>query len=88
VTVAKKDQSSHKTTLQGMKESHDLEKVKNAILAFLEGKKGVSIHELLQGLVTEGYRESEVRRALWDLLSAHKVDVSKDYSLRRTAVCA
>ena len=71
-----------------MKKSNDLARVENAILGLLEEKKEVSIQDLLKDLDVKGYPESEVRRAVWALLSAHEIDVSKNYSLRRTAVCA
>ena len=71
-----------------MKKSIDLAGVENAILALLDAKKEVFISDLLKALDAKGYPESEIRRAVWALLSAHEIEVSKDYSLRRTAVCA
>jgi hypothetical protein len=69
-----------------MNMSNNLDSVENAILSLLAQRDNVSIEQLLKDL--SNYPESEVRRAVWALLSAHEIEVSSDYSLRRSAVCA
>jgi len=65
---------------------NNLDNVENAILSLLAQRHTVSIEQLLKDL--SNYPESEVRRAVWALLSARELEVSSDYSLRRSAVCA
>lgn len=69
-----------------MNTSNNLDSVENAILSLLAQRDTVSIEELLTDL--SNHPESEVRRAVWALLSGHEIEVSSNYSLRRSAVCA
>jgi predicted DNA-binding ribbon-helix-helix protein len=78
----------HEKASPRMNMSNKLESVENAILDLLADNKAMSIHELVKELGEKGHPESQVRGAVWALLSAHEIDVSKDYSLRRTALCA
>ncbi len=67
--------------------SDNLHSIENAILEVVAKRQSVSIQELLKDL--QNYPESEIRRAVWALLSAHEIEVSSDYLLRRdVAVCA
>jgi len=70
-----------------MSMSNKLENVETAILDLL-AEKDVSMSELVEELGKKGHPESQVRGAVWALLSAHEIDVLEDYSLRRAAVCA